>query len=463
MSIERLLIANRGEIAVRILRTSRELGIETVLVTSEADRESLPARLADRALCIGPGPSTESYLKVPAILAAALGSGADAVHPGYGFLAESPALARACEEAGIVFVGPTADQIERVGDKLEARRCAEAAGVPVIPGGSVADADEALELAEAIGYPVLIKAVGGGGGRGMKPVGSAEAMVEAITLAAAEADAAFDDARLYLECLVGGGRHVEVQVIGDGETVIHVGDRDCSVQRRYQKVVEEAPAPGIPRSLHAEMHEAARRFAAELGYRGLGTVEFLLDTARDRFYFLEMNARIQVEHPVTEQITGLDLVAEQLSVAEGKPLGLEQADIRLEGHAIECRINAEDTRHGFRPSPGTITAAEFPTGPDIRVDTHVQAGSYVPPYYDSLVAKVIARGPDRDSAIAAMRSALVRCRIEGVATNLDLHRALMDDEEFCRGGVDTGYLDRFLARSGLTGSTAGTDTNSGVS
>jgi acetyl-CoA carboxylase, biotin carboxylase subunit len=439
--LRRVLVANRGEIAVRIMRTCRSLGIETVLAVSDADTGSLPARLADTTIRLGPA---ASYLDVGAVVRAAAAARADAVHPGYGFLSENPRLARACGDAGLVFIGPTAGQLDAVGDKLVARDHAIAAGLPVVPGGAVDDVAQAAELAGQIGWPVLVKAVGGGGGRGLRLVREPAELGQAVERAMAEAGAAFGDPRVYLERFVRPGRHVEVQLLGDGQTVIHLGDRDCSVQRRYQKLIEEAPAPLLEDALRDQIRRAGVAFGHYLGYRGLGTVEFLVDAARGAFYFLEMNARIQVEHPVTEAVTGLDLVAEQISVAEGRPLRLAQNDVTITGHAIECRINAEDPAEGFRPSPGTVTRAVFPAGPGIRVDTHLQAGSQVPPGYDSLLAKLIVSGRDRTEALERLRSALTRCQIAGVATTKGLHAAVASDPEFARGGVDTGYLARFL-------------------
>jgi acetyl-CoA carboxylase biotin carboxylase subunit len=493
--LRRVLIANRGEIAVRVIRTCRRLGIETVLTVSDADAGSLPARLADMAVRIGPAPAAGSYLNVDAVVGAAVAAGADAVHPGYGFLSENARLARACAAAGIVFVGPDPEVLEATGDKLAAREHAVAAGLPVLPGGHVVPADggtanlpEGLgaapgktagegdagavspaQVAGRIGYPVLVKAAGGGGGRGLRVVRDPAGLERAVALASAEAEAAFGDPRVYLERFVERGRHVEVQLLGDGEHVIHLGDRDCSVQRRYQKLIEEAPAPGLADGLRERLRAAAVTLGERLRYRGAGTVEFLVDagsadTRDGEFYFLEVNARVQVEHPVTEAVTGIDIVAEQLALAEGRPLRLKQADVTLAGHAIEVRLNAEDPAADFRPSPGTITRAVFPAttfsaGPPwpavtpgaardaggVRVDTHVQAGAAVPPYYDSLLAKVIGRGRDRAQAIAALRDALARCAVDGVSTNLDLHRALLADAEFAAGGVDTGYLARWLA------------------
>ena len=442
--IRKVLIANRGEIAARGIRTCRHLGIETVLAASEADLESVPARLADETVCIGPAPAAQSYLNIQAIISAARTAAADAVHPGYGFLSENALLARGCREAGVVFIGPTEAQLQGIGDKLKARQHALEAGLPVVPGGAVATTDDAVKLARDIGLPVLVKAVGGGGGRGMKPVHALEKMAQTVDLAMAEADAAFGDARVYLERYVTSGRHVEVQLLGDGARVIHLGDRDCSVQRRYQKLVEEAPAPGLDDGLRRAMHSAAVAFGEHLDYRGLGTVEFLVDCERNEFYFLEMNARIQVEHPVTEAITGLDLVAEQIAVAEGRPLHLRQEDIVFDGHAMECRINAEDCASDFRPSPGTVTVARFPVGAGIRVDTHIEAGARVPPFYDSLLAKLIVHGSDRDEAVERMQRALANCHIQGVHTNVAMHGLLMQDGEFRHGGVDTRYFPRFL-------------------
>ncbi len=456
--LRRILVANRGEIAVRVLRTCRALGIETVLAVSDADTDALPARLADATIRVGPAPAAGSYLNVRAVVGAALAAGAAAIHPGYGFLSENPELARACDAAGLVFIGPTAAQLEAVGDKVLARRHAVAAGLPVVPGGEVTTQSSARELATTVGWPVLVKAVSGGGGRGLRPVRDPSLLAGTVQMAMAEAAAAFGDPRVYLERYVAHGRHVEVQLLGDGDRVIHLGDRDCSVQRRYQKLVEEAPAPLLTGDLRAQLRQAAVALGRHLGYRGLGTVEFLVDCRRDAFYFLEMNARIQVEHPVTEAITGLDLVAEQIWVAEGNPLRIAQDDVALTGHAIECRINAEDWADGFRPSPGTVTAAGFPAGPGIRVDTHIQAGSAVPPWYDSLLAKLIVSGRDRAQAVARMRDALARCEIGGVATTLGLHAQLVASDEFAAGGLETACLDQCLERRAACGqlSAAGT-------
>jgi acetyl-CoA carboxylase biotin carboxylase subunit len=490
----RVLVANRGEIAVRVIRTCRRLGIETVLTVSDADAGSLPARLADKVIRIGPAPAAGSYLNVDAVVGAALAAGADAVHPGYGFLSENARLARACATAGVVFIGPTPETLEAAGDKLAAREHARAAGLPVLPGGRIgpgghgpalsgpvghearleagseaagatpagtdgpggaqeeagalaASREGARALAARIGFPVLVKAAGGGGGRGLRVVREPGELADAVSVASAEAGAAFGDPRVYLERYVERGRHVEVQILGDGERVIHLGDRDCSVQRRYQKLIEEAPAPGLDADLRERLRAAAVALGVRLGYRGAGTVEFLVDADRGEFYFLEVNARIQVEHPVTEAITGLDIVAEQIAIAEGRALRLSQANVRFAGHAIECRINAEDPARDFRPSPGTVSRAVFPVslGGRVRVDTHVQAGAVVPAYYDSLLAKVIGYGADRDEALGALRDALERCVVAGVVTNLELQRAVIGSRGFAGGGVDTGYLGRWLA------------------
>jgi acetyl-CoA carboxylase biotin carboxylase subunit len=444
MILRRILIANRGEIAVRVIQSCQRLGVETVLAASEADLDSMAARLADGTICIGPAISSASYLNVGAVVDAAVKVKADAIHPGYGFLSENQKLAAACDRAGIVFIGPTVDQLDAVGDKLKARSHARAAGLSGVPGGEAHNLDEAHKLADQIGWPILIKAVGGGGGRGMKQVQEAGQLSAAMEMAVSEAQAAFDDPRVYIERFIAHGRHIEVQILGDGENAIHLGTRDCSIQRRYQKLVEEAPAPNISDSLRDEMHRAAVAFAKHLKYRGLGTVELLVDCDRETFYFLEMNARIQVEHPVTEAICGLDLVEEQIAIAQGQPLRFAQSDVILSGHAIECRINAEDWAHDFRPSPGTVTRAVFPVGRGIRVDTHIQAGAIVSPYYDSLLGKLIVHGANRAEALHKLRRALSSCEITGIATNLLMHAELMQNEEFSRGGVNTVFLQRFL-------------------
>jgi acetyl-CoA carboxylase biotin carboxylase subunit len=437
-----------------VIRTCRNLGIETVLGASEADLDSLPARLADRTVCIGPGRPSESYLKVETIVQAALGVKADAIHPGYGFLSERAALARLCEEQRVIFIGPTSVQIDAVGDKLRARAEAEAAGIPTAPGGPVETAAEAMTLGREIGPPLLVKAVGGGGGRGMKRVDRLEDLPDAMKLAATEAEAAFGDARVYIERFVARGRHVEVQILGDGAgNVVHLGERDCSVQRRYQKLIEETPAPALSADFRARLHAAAVRFAEKLSYRGAGTVEFLVDSERDAFYFLEMNARIQVEHPITEAVTGLDLVAEQIAVAEGSGLRFKQEDVRTDGCAMECRINAEDPARDFQPCPGTVRKAAWPSGEGVRVDTHIFSGAPIPPFYDSLMAKIIVHATDRPAALERMRQALAATHIEGLATNVAFHADVLADPEFAAGGVDTSYLTRFLESRRLVAET----------
>ncbi len=445
MRIRCLLIANRGEIAARLARTCRRLGIETVLAASEADLDSVPALLADRVVRLGPSAPQASYLSVAAVVAAATATGADAVHPGYGFLAESPALASACAQRGLVFVGPSAAHLRLLSDKVKARSEAAKAGLPVLPGGEVETLAGAESLSDEIGLPVLVKAAGGGGGRGMRLVREQGELAGALELASTEAREAFDDPRVYLERYVKRARHVEVQLLGDGADVVHAGDRDCSVQRRYQKLIEEAPAPDLPEELGDDMRGAAVRFARHLRYSSLGTVEFLVDPDRGEYYFLEVNPRIQVEHPVTEMVSGLDLVAEQLSLAEGNPLRLRQEEIELCGHAVECRVNAEDPARGFEPAPGVVGRAVFPAGEGIRVETALQAGTAVHPWYDSLVAKLVTAGADRSEAIRRLRGALDRCRIEGIATTLGLCRSLVASDELSAGAVDTGWLARFVA------------------
>ena len=447
MAIRRILIANRGEIAARIMRTCRALDIETVLAVSSADRDGEPARQADRVVCVGAARSADSYLNAAAMVHAAVATGADAIHPGYGFLSERAILPQLCATAGIVFIGPTAQQIAAVGDKLRARAEAQAADVPVVPGGAANSRAEAHALAQKLALPLLIKAVSGGGGRGLKLIRRIEDLPQALELAAAEAGAAFGDARLYLEHYIEGGRHIEVQVLGDGKgQVIQLGERDCSVQRRYQKLIEETPAPGLPATLRDSLQQAAVRFAERLRYRGAGTVEFIVDAQREACYFLEMNARIQVEHPVTEAVTGIDLIAEQIAIADGTGLRLQQSEVRSTGCAIECRVNAEDPRNRFKPSPGRIREVSWPTGAGIRVDSHIVAGSSIPPFYDSLMAKIIASGPDRAGALARLRGAIAATRISGVKSNLAFHSAALEDPEFHSGGVDTGFVDRLFAR-----------------
>ncbi len=439
--IRRLFVANRGEIALRIIRTAKRLGMTTILGVSEADAGSMPARLADEVVLVGGSASSTSYLDVSRVVAAAKGARADAIHPGYGFLSENAAFGRAVREAGIVFVGPDISSLESMGDKLMARKAGVAAGLPVVPGGEAADKAAALRQAETTGYPLLLKAVSGGGGRGMKRVDAPEQLDSQIDMAMAEAQAAFGDSRIYVERYIGKGRHVEVQVLGDGETAIHIGTRDCSIQRRFQKLVEEAPAFGIPAERHEAITAAAVAFAKHLKYRGAGTVEFLVDAEDFSFYFLEMNARIQVEHPVTEAVTGVDLIEQQLLIADGQRLTLRQDFIAFVGHAIEVRINAEDWTKNFQPSPGRVTHARWPAGPQIRVDTHIGAGGVVPPYYDSLIGKLIVSGATRAAAVENLRAALDVLDIEGIATTAPLHRRIVQDARFVKGDVDTRFFE----------------------
>jgi acetyl-CoA carboxylase biotin carboxylase subunit len=448
---QKVLIANRGEIALRIIRACRELGIPTAVVHSEADRDSLHVRFADDDICIGPPPARDSYLNIPRIIAAAEIAGADAIHPGYGFLAENAEFAQICERSDIVFIGPTAQQIAQMGDKVAARRTMVEADVPVIPGTeeAITDARRARKAAEEIGFPVMIKAKAGGGGKGMRIVRGAEEFEPLFATAKAEAEAAFGDGSLYIEKLLQGVRHVEIQVLGDRHgRAVHLGERDCSIQRRHQKLIEESPSPALTPELRREMGAAAVRGVSAIGYVGAGTVEFLLDRDR-RFYFLEMNTRIQVEHPVTEEVTGYDLVKEQIRVAAGEHLSIPD-DIELRGHAIECRINAEDPSSGFKPSAGTITTFNPPGGPGVRVDTHVYTGYAVPPYYDSLIAKLIVRAGTRDEAIARGKLALEMFVIEGVHTTISFLYTVLDHPDFRSGDVDTNFLERFEKRGRTT-------------
>jgi acetyl-CoA carboxylase biotin carboxylase subunit len=447
VSLSRVFIANRGEIAVRIIRACRVLGLETVVAVSDADRGSLAAQLADRSVCIGPPSARDSYLDARALVAAAKGTGADALHPGYGFLAESAALARLCAEHGIAFVGPTPDQIHRMGNKLEARALARAAGLPILPGSAKVDsATEALAVADRIGLPLMMKAAAGGGGRGMKIVRERDTVETAFTAAAAEARSAFGDDTLYLEHYIANARHVEVQVLGDRfGNVIHLGERDCSLQRRHQKVIEEAPAPGLDPNLRDAIRDAAVALARLMAYESAGTVEFIVDVDAGTFFFLEMNTRIQVEHPVTEAVTGVDLVAAQLRVTAGEPLCLAQNDVALDGHAIECRITAENPFADFRPDPGRITTWTPPNGDGVRLDSHCFPGYEVPVFYDSLLAKLIVHGPDRATALDRMRAALSQFRIEGIHTTLPFLAHAMGDDAFTAGRVNTNLVAAIVA------------------
>jgi acetyl-CoA carboxylase biotin carboxylase subunit len=446
MKVTRVLVANRGEIAVRIIRACQTLELETVAVVSEADRESLAAKMANRVVCIGPPRSSESYLKTGTLVAAAQGTGCDALHPGYGFLSERAELAQACAENKITFIGPSADNITRMGDKLAARKIATGCGVPTVPGSEHArNPLDAARQAEKIGYPVLLKASAGGGGRGIKLVWNAAEMQNTFSTAAAEARAAFGNDTLYMERYVGNARHIEVQVLGDRSgNVIHLGERDCSLQRRHQKIIEEAPAYAVSEEVRTKICTAAAALAKSIGYQNAGTVEFIFDNDSKEFFFLEMNTRIQVEHPVTEMITGVDLVAQQLRIARGEPLPFKQADLRVSGHAIECRINAESPQHGFRPCPGRITHWQAPEGVGIRVDTHCYSGYFVPPFYDSLLAKLIVHGRDRSQALARTKQALGSFQVRGIDTGIPFLQTVIDDPDYLAGNVNTRWLERKL-------------------
>jgi acetyl-CoA carboxylase biotin carboxylase subunit len=445
--MRKVLIANRGEIARRVVRACRELDLTAVAVYSEADEEALHVREADEALPIGKAHARHSYLNVDALIGAAREAGADAIHPGYGFLSESARFAEACDAAGIVFVGPSAHAIAAMGDKAAARRLAREAEVPVVPGGdSSPDAETSLATAEEVGYPVLVKAAAGGGGRGIRIARDEDELRDALPAAAREAEAAFGDSTLYIEKLLEEARHVEVQVVGAGDgEVIHLFERECSLQRRRQKLVEESPSPGLHPDTREAMSAAAVRLAAAVGYVGAGTVEFLVDRD-ERFYFIEMNTRLQVEHGVTEMVTGIDLVRAQLLVAAGEPLEFTQSDVRIDGSAIEFRINAEDPDHDFQPSPGRLDVAELPGGPGVRVDTAIYTGYTVVPFYDSLIAKLMVWAPTREQALSRGRRALGEMRIEGIKTTVPLHARLVDDERVRSGDVHTGYLEELLQR-----------------
>jgi len=443
--IEKIVIANRGEIALRIQRACRALGIKTVAIHSEADREAKYVKLADESVCIGPAPATQSYLNIPAVISAAEVTDSSAIHPGYGFLSENADFAERVEQSGFIFIGPRPETITMMGDKIAAIEAMKKSGVPCVPGsdGPLNDDDKRnLKLAHDIGYPVIIKAAGGGGGKGMRVVHTEAHLLNAIALTKAEAGNAFNNDVVYMEKFLDNPRHVEFQVLADEHgNAIHLGERDCSMQRRHQKVVEEAPAPGISEKLRNKMGERCAEACRKIGYRGAGTFEFLYQDGE--FYFIEMNTRVQVEHPVTELITGVDIVKEQLLIASGEPLSYKQKDIEWRGHAIECRINAEDPRT-FMPSPGKITEYHAPGGPGIRVDTHIYNNYTVPPYYDSMIAKLIAFGDSRETAMARMRIALSEMFIEGIKTNIDLHQDIMKDAGFIKGGVNIHYLEKKL-------------------
>lgn len=442
---EKILIANRGEIALRIIRACRELNIRTVAVYSQADAESLHVKLADEAYCIGPPPSQRSYLHVPAIISTAVVTGADAIHPGYGFLSENSNFAQICQDHKIKFIGPSTKAIDSMGDKSSARETMRKAKVPVVPGsnGLIIDEAEAFRIALDVGFPVIIKATAGGGGRGMRVVNDAVQLASAIAAARSEAAASFGDSGVYIEKYLKPIRHVEIQVLADSQgNCIHLGERDCSVQRRHQKLIEEAPSPVITPDLRKQMGEAAVRAAKQIQYEGAGTVEFILD--KDKFYFMEMNTRIQVEHPVTELITGIDLVKEQIRVAAGKPLSVKQNDVKFNGHSIECRINAEDADRNFLPSPGRIAAYIAPGGPGVRVDSHAYPGYLIPPYYDSLISKLIVWGQNREEAIHRMQRALDEYAITGIHTTIPFHQKVLAHPSFQRGDVSTDFIEKHM-------------------
>lgn len=454
--ISNIFVANRGEIALRIIKTCRALGIKSTLGVSEVDKEGLASQIADRVICIGPPRATESYLKIQTIIHAAKGAGCDALHPGYGFLAERPELAEACVENDIAFIGPRPDSIRKMGNKLLSRGLAAECQVPVIPGsGKLKDLDEARNAAERIEYPLMIKAAAGGGGRGIKVIQHSGELKDAFYTASSEASEAFGDGTVYLEHFIPSARHIEVQVAGDKRgSIIHLGERDCSLQRRYQKVIEEAPAYVLSNERRKEIREAALTIARSIGYESLGTVEFVFDEERDRFYFLEMNTRIQVEHPVTEMISRVDLVKEQIRIAGGYPLGHFQEQLKTEGHAIECRITAESTEHNFRPCPGRISHWLPPEGPGIRLDTHCFSGYFVSPFYDSLIGKLITWGADRDQAIERMVQALSHFSVSGIDTNIEFLRTIIDHSDYRKGRVNTRWLECFLSAENAKGDQA---------
>jgi acetyl-CoA carboxylase biotin carboxylase subunit len=445
--IRRVLIANRGEIALRIIRACKDLGCESVIVTSEADRDSLPARLAAQRVVIGPARASDSYLRPELVVHAALATKCDAIHPGYGFLSEQAPLAELCQDNGLTFIGPTAEILRCLGDKVSARHVAEAAGIPVPRGSTVSDVEDAVARASEIGYSIILKATAGGGGRGIRVLDDDTALRNAFAVAASEAQSAFGDGRLHIERYVRGARHVEVQVLGDRfGNVVDLGERDCSLQFNYQKVVEEAPCPVLSDHHRQAICGAAVGLLKGLGYAGAATVEFLWDPVRSEYFFLEVNPRIQVEHPVTEAITGIDIVAEQIRIASGEQLSLDRTRLNFTGHAIQCRINAQSPRHRLRPSPGRIERWAVPSGPNIRVDTHCEAGYLIPPYYDSLLAKIIAWGPDRASAIRRMNRALEEVVVEGagIDTNVDLHKAILAHPDFSQSAISTQWLSDYF-------------------
>ena len=444
--VQKVLIANRGEIALRIIRSCRELGIATVAVYSTVDKNALHVQLADEAVCVGDSLSNKSYLNIPNILAAATSRGVDAIHPGYGFLAENDKFAEMCQDHGIIFIGPSPNSIRLMGDKSTAKETMEGVGVPTVPGskGLLMSIDKAFKLADQIGYPVIIKATAGGGGRGMRLVEKSDNLEKMFKAAQGEAEAAFGNDGLYMEKFIKKPRHVEIQILADKSgNVIHLGERDCSVQRRHQKLLEESPSPAINKELREKMGNAAIAAAKSINYEGAGTVEFLVDE-KENFYFMEMNTRIQVEHPVTEMVTGVDLIAEQIRIAAGHDLEFNQEQIQLNGHAIECRINAEDPTHNFRPSPGRITGWLPPGGPGVRVDSHVYTGYEIPPFYDSLIGKLIVWGKDRNTAIKRMNRALNECAVTGIPTTINFHLNLLEKQKFKEGKIHTKYVEEEL-------------------
>jgi acetyl-CoA carboxylase biotin carboxylase subunit len=443
---KKVLIANRGEIALRVIRACRELDIATVAVFSEADRESLHVRLADESVCIGPPAPAQSYNHIARLISAAEVTGADAIHPGYGFLSENAHFVEVCESCNFTFIGPNPEMIRRMGDKAEAKRTMKAAGLPMVPGsdGILTNVDEAIGIAREIGFPVIVKAAAGGGGRGMRIAWDEKVLRQGFGIAQAEAGAAFNNSAVYLEKYITQPRHIEIQLFGDGKgSVVHLGERECSVQRNHQKLIEEAPSAVLTPEQRLKMGELAANGAAEIGYRNAGTMEFLYDQDGS-FYFMEMNTRIQVEHPVTEEVTGIDLVKEQILVAAGEPMTFKQEDVKLHGHAIECRINAEDFEHGFRPSPGKVTYWYRPGGPGLRVDSHVYAGYTIPPYYDSMIGKLIAHGKDRAEAIRRMEIALEEMIVEGIKTTIPFHRLALATDKFRKGDLSTRFVEELL-------------------
>ncbi len=445
----KILIANRSEIACRIIWTCKEMGIQTVAIHSEADRDSLHVRFADESICVGPAPSAQSYLNIPNIIAAAEIANVDAIHPGYGFLAESSYFAEICEACNIKFIGPRAETISMMGDKVEARRAMQKAGLPILPGSPdpLESEEEALRLAREIGFPVIVKAAAGGGGRGMRIVRTEEELGPSLETASTEAEAAFKNGDVYIERYIERPRHIEIQVLADEHgNCVHLGERECTIQRRHQKLLEEAPSPALSPELRQEMGEAAVKACKEIGYSSAGTMEFLLDED-NRFYFMEMNTRIQVEHPVTEMVTLADIVRNQIRIAEGEQLGYKQSDVIIVGHSIECRVNAENPET-FTPSPGLITAFNIPGGPGVRVDTAAYPGYFVPPFYDSMIAKVIVHAPTRELAIARMRRALEAMVVEGIKTTIPLHLKIMDDPNFRAGEFSTKFMENFLSSNG---------------